>query len=338
MNLFLVTGAIFIVASCVPSRKFQDLQDKYYELEGMRQAFETGQSQLKEDYEFCRQEYLSLLDGMARMKKDSVDLQQQILTEKEKLSKHEADYQAILENTEQLKNEVSQVGEQTASEITKRELEIERKQLELEKKEQELEAFKKELDALSGQNETLSGELKTRSEQIAELESALNAQKEKSELLKNNILSALTQFDNTELTVENRNGKIYVSLSEKLLFKSGSVTVDPVGVEALGKLAEVIKKNQNLIVTVEGHTDNVPMKGSGAIKDNWDLSLLRASSIVKILTQKYYVSPDRVLASGKGEFSPVASNDTSEGRARNRRTEIIITPKVDEILNILHSN
>jgi chemotaxis protein MotB len=127
-------------------------------------------------------------------------------------------------------------------------------------------------------------------------------------------------------------------MSDKLLFKSGSTAVEPKGIEALGKLADVIKKNTDIMVNVEGHTDNVPYKSSiSNIKDNWDLSLMRASSVLHILTEKYFVSRLQLMASGKGEFSPKASNVTPEGKAQNRRTEIILTPKIDKVMQLLNN-
>lgn len=139
-----------------------------------------------------------------------------------------------------------------------------------------------------------------------------------------------------ELSVEIKNGKVYVSMSDKLLFKSGSVAVESKGVEALQVLADVLNKNADIDILVEGHTDSIPIK-TALFKDNWDLSVVRATSIVRLLSQDYKVSSTRVTASGKGEFFPKATNSTPEGRAKNRRTEIILSPKMDELMNLLNS-
>ncbi len=146
---------------------------------------------------------------------------------------------------------------------------------------------------------------------------------------------ALLGFNSDELSVEIRNGKVYVSLSDKLLFKSGSSAVEEKGKEALKLLAGVLDKNPEIDILVEGHTDNVPIKTS-IYKDNWDLSVARATSIVRILTNDYKIPPTRLTASGKGEYSPKADNDTAEGRAKNRRTEIILSPKLDELMKLLN--
>ena len=148
----------------------------------------------------------------------------------------------------------------------------------------------------------------------------------------------MISFKDSELTVEVKNGKVYVSLAEQLLFGSGSITVDPKGQSAIKQLASALKGQEDLNVMVEGHTDNVPIsRTSQYMKDNWDLSVMRATAIVKILVDNG-VSADHVTAAGKGEFYPVDTNDTAEGRAKNRRTEIVITPDLDELFRILETN
>jgi chemotaxis protein MotB len=152
----------------------------------------------------------------------------------------------------------------------------------------------------------------------------------------NNILrNALLGFNSDELSVEIKNGKVYVSMSDKLLFKSGSSAVESKGKEALKLLGGVLDKNVDIDILVEGHTDNVPIKTS-VYKDNWDLSVARATSIVRILATDYKIAPTRMTASGKGEYFPKAGNDSIEGRAKNRRTEIILSPKLDELMKLLN--
>lgn len=146
--------------------------------------------------------------------------------------------------------------------------------------------------------------------------------------------NALLGFNSDELSVEIKNGKVYVSMSDKLLFQSGSSAVEAKGKDALKLLADVLEKNADIDILVEGHTDNVPIKTS-VYKDNWDLSVARATSIVRILTSDYKIVPTRLTASGKGEFFPKADNETADGRAKNRRTEIILSPKLDELMKLL---
>jgi chemotaxis protein MotB len=172
---------------------------------------------------------------------------------------------------------------------------------------------------------------------VKELEDIFNKHEQTVTDLKNTIDKALAGFSSSDLTVERKNGKVYVSLSEKLLFASGSTVVDPKGKDALKKLADVLKANGDISIEIEGHTDNVPMKSASFPKDNWDLSVLRATSIVKILTTENGLDAKRVIAEGRGEFFPVADNSTTEGKAKNRRTEIILSPNLDALYNLINS-
>jgi chemotaxis protein MotB len=139
------------------------------------------------------------------------------------------------------------------------------------------------------------------------------------------------------LTIEQKNGKVYVSLEERLLFSSGSTVVDPKGEEALKQLGKVLAKDININVLIEGHTDNVPIKG-GAIKDNWDLSVMRATSVVRILTKNDKIDPVRLTPAGRSEYLPIDPGNTAEARKKNRRIEVILTPKLDELLQVLETN
>ncbi len=156
--------------------------------------------------------------------------------------------------------------------------------------------------------------------------------------LKAKVQDALLGFENNGLTIEQKNGKVYVSLDESLLFASGKYDIEKKGKEALNSLGAVLEKNSDVNVLVEGHTDNVPYNGSGILKDNWDLSVKRATSVVKIILEKNDINAQRLTAAGRADYIPIASNDTKEGRAANRRTEIILTPKLDELMKLLESN
>jgi chemotaxis protein MotB len=177
--------------------------------------------------------------------------------------------------------------------------------------------------------------LQERERALNELRDVIARQDSITKRLNDIIRNALLGFNSDELSVEVKNGKVYVSMSDKLLFKSGSVAVETKGKEAIKLLADVLGKNPDIDILIEGHTDNVPIK-TAVYKDNWDLSVARATSIVRILTEEYKIEPTRLTASGKGEFSPRASNETPDGRALNRRTEIILSPKLDEIMKLLN--
>ena len=201
--------------------------------------------------------------------------------------------------------------------------------------------YRKSLYSNLSEQEKLNMLLKEKMEKLAEREATINklqaevdAQNARLQSLLNSVKDALLGFSSDELTVTEKNGKIYVAMSDKLLFESGSAQVNKQGKEALGKLAEVLKKQHDIDVFIEEHTDNKPIK-TVQFKDNWDLSVVRATSVVRILTKDYGVNPLQILPCGRGEFMPVDNNESVEGRAHNRRTEIIMAPKLDKLMDIL---
>lgn len=177
-------------------------------------------------------------------------------------------------------------------------------------------------------------QLLAREKRLAELENLLKRQDSITNALNNIIKKALLSFNSDEITVEMRNGKVYVSMTDKLLFRSGSADVEEKGKDAIKKLAEILNKNSDVAIMIEGHTDNVPIK-TAQFKDNWDLSVARSTNIVRLLDEIYKVDAKRLTAAGRGEYMPKASNETTEGRAKNRRTEIILTPKLDELYKLI---
>ena len=188
------------------------------------------------------------------------------------------------------------------------------------------------LNALLNQKKN---ELNERERTINELQQMINAQNEKVRKLLSSVKDALLGFSD-ELTVREKDGKVYVAMSDKLLFQSGSARLDKRGEEALGKLAEVLNKQTDIDVFIEGHTDNKPIN-TVQFKDNWDLSVIRATSVVRILIKNYNVNPLQIQPSGRGEYMPVDDNETAEGRSKNRRTEIIMAPKLDKLFQMLQS-
>ena len=178
-------------------------------------------------------------------------------------------------------------------------------------------------------------ELAAQQRRLEQLQALMDQQKKAIQQIRQKMADALVGFNSNELTVAIKNGKVYVSLQENLLFPSGSAVVNPKGKEALGKLAAVLNANPEITIDIEGHTDSIPIRGR--YQDNWDLSTARAGSIVRILTIDYKVDPVRVVASGHSLYDPVQTNSTSEGRALNRRTEIILSPKLDELYKLLEA-
>ena len=196
-------------------------------------------------------------------------------------------------------------------------------------------ALKKASDATGLANMTQK-QLDAEQKRLWDLRKLLQQQQEAVENLRKKMSDALVGFNSNELQVFVKNGRVYVSLQENLLFPSGSAVVNPKGKQALGTLAQVLNVNPDINVVVEGHTDSIPIRGK--YEDNWALSVARATSIVRILTDTYKVDPIRVIASGKSKFEPVDTNETPEGRQHNRRTEIILAPKLDELMQLLQQN
>ncbi|HSH64237.1 MAG TPA: OmpA family protein [Bacteroidia bacterium] len=197
---------------------------------------------------------------------------------------------------------------------------LDKKQKELNEKENALKEREKSMQNLSAR--------------LRDMESIIRRQDSIMSRLTGTVKDALLGFNPDELTVTMHDGKVYVSMSDKLLFKSGSADVESKGKTALEKLANVLNKNPDVAIAVEGHTDNVPIKTS-QYADNWDLSAARATNVVRLLTTSYKMDPRRLTASGRGEFFPVADNSTPEGKAKNRRTEIVLSPKLDELMKVI---
>jgi len=181
----------------------------------------------------------------------------------------------------------------------------------------------------------LSGDLAAREKRLKEVEEVLRKRDEATNSLKEKLQQALLGFTKSGLTVEIKNGKVYVSLTDKLLFPSGSIIIDEKGKQALTQLAKVLKEQPEINIAVEGHTDNQKINNLGQIKDNWDLSVLRATSVVRYLTENEKVESVRMTATGKGEFQPLGSNANADGRSKNRRIEIVLSPKLDELYNLI---
>ncbi|HAA14865.1 MAG TPA: hypothetical protein DCE41_25515 [Cytophagales bacterium] len=306
-------GILLLATSCVTQQKYDELATEKVKADHMGQQYQADLlatqaelDELKKNYDQSEQQRKEAEAGLAASQENANQLE----IELEELN---TIYTNLLNNSGRLNRD-------------------------LEAKQQRLENLSQELDDKRQENEALAADLRQREARVSELEQVIADKEAATDALRQKVSQALLSFAESDLTVEVRNGKVYVSLSEDLLFQSGSASVDPKGVDALRKLAGVLLDNQDISITVEGHTDDVPLgRSSTYLKDNWDLSVLRATSIVRILTNAG-VPPSNVIASGRGEFIPVASNETPEGRANNRRTEIILTPKLDELFSILESN
>ena len=225
----------------------------------------------------------------------------------------------------------------------------------LNQKQQNLERLESSLDLLKrnsesalkeriAENEALmekiadrENELADRMARVDELEGLIARQKEAMRSLKEKLSDALLNFEDKGLTVEARDGKVYVSMENKLLFRSGSWTVEAEGQSAIAGLGSVLADNPDIAVLIEGHTDNVPYSGKGPLKGNWDLSTKRATAIVNQLLENPDILPQNLTAAGRGEYLPIAPNSTKAGRAANRRIEVVLSPQLDEITQIINT-
>ncbi len=304
---------VSIMSSCVSSKIYEDLQDRYDALKAENESLmarldATGGN--AESFSVTK-----LRAEVDRLNAENTRLRMELSAMESNLDRLQSSYDALEANS--------------SSALTEN-LERNRKLLE------ELQAKEKLLAEEEARLKTLQKELASRSARVDELEGIIAAKDAKMRALKDAISAALVNFEGNGLTVEQRDGKVYVSMENKLLFDSGSWAVNSRGREAVVQLGKVLAQNKEIAVLIEGHTDNVPYGGSGNIKDNWDLSTKRATAIVNILTQNSGIPKDNLTAAGRGEYAPVAPNTNATGRIKNRRIEVILTPKLDEIAKLLN--
>jgi len=254
------------------------------------------------------------------------------------LRKMKLQYDKINKLNDELLRKQKQRNLNNAAETRKLLAELQAAQEDLQMREDKLKEAELSLNAKKENIDKLTSELENKNKKLIELQNILNKKDSAVAALKNKVTDALVGFEGKGLKVHEKNGKIYVSLEEKLLFKSGKWTVDPKGQKAIEELGKVLAKNKDINVMIEGHTDDVPYKGSGQIKDNWDLSVKRSTEIVKILLNNKDIDPSRIIAAGRSSYVPIDPAKTKEARRKNRRTEIILTPKLNELFKMLENN
>lgn len=312
MSLIVLT--LTLLVSCVSPKVYKELEDKYTNLK-------KEHRQLLDDNE-------SLLNAKTKLENSLKELQKnydETLATRDKL---QSDYNALKTNYDNLTASYDALEKNSSAAIAENSKKNRELLAQLEAKEQALAAENTRL-------ETLKKQLEDRSNRVAELEAVIAAKDKAMTDLKNAISRALTDFEGKGLTVEQRDGKVYVSMENKLLFSSGSWAVGSNGRQAVQQLGEVLADNPDIAILIEGHTDNVPYKGNSQLSGNWDLSTKRATAIVNILRENPNINPENLTAAGRGEYAPIATNDTAEGKAKNRRIEVILTPKLDELTKLL---
>ncbi len=319
------------MASCVPTQKYKEVDDKSNKLEVERDQLMKENEQLTVE----NTEMKAVIDFVEVEKERFIE--DSIQSDKE-IKKLKGDIDKLTRQYNDLQATHEALLQGNARETRRLLNQLQATQEDLQKKESRLRELEGNVNQGRQDLTRMRAELEARNAKLTELEDILERKDAATRALKDAVSRALTGFEGKGLTVETKNGKVYVSMDEKLLFRSGSYDVDARGKQALVELAKVLEMNSDVNIMIEGHTDDVPYRSGDVIKDNWDLSVLRATSVMKILLSSGNIKPERMTASGRGEFQPVDTAKTPEARSRNRRTEIILTPKLDELLRILDSN
>lgn len=310
----------FTLPSCVPSRMYDDLKTRNANCEDELEKLKGENLKLGTQNDELSITVNDLKRDLTYLKKDTASLgssNRKLTSLYDELSRS---YEKLLANNDKFLAE-------NQSESRKLILELQQTQEELLHKEDSLKQREKVLA-------DLTYKLEQRERRVNELEDILTQNERETKALREKISKALVGFENEGLTVYQKDGRVYVSLEEKLLFASGSTSIDLRGEEALSKLAKILEQEKEIRILIEGHTDDVPIKG-GPVKDNWDLSVLRSTSVVRVLMENGNIDPVRLTPAGKGEYVPVDPAKTTEARKRNRRIEIILTPNYDELVRVL---
>ena len=303
--LFIFSVSVF--QSCVSIKKFKDLNADYL---SSNQQLDIQKQELS-DFKLLSTELnenvLSLSKRASSLESDTIDLGKAYRKKVRAYNDLSASYELLIKNNS---NTMAKQAEQNR-------------------------ALMERLGQMDIDLQERARSIKSREEEMLQLQQLLKEKDDNLSQLKSTVASALLGFKGEGLTVEEREGKLYVSLENSLLFPSGSWKVNENGKKAIVELAKVLVQQSDIQITVEGHTDNVPYKGAGLIKDNWDLSVMRATAIVRILANNKGLKVNRITAAGKGSHSPLVENTSSENRAVNRRTEIILSPNMDKLMELL---
>ncbi len=306
--VFLVLGTLIV--SCVPKRQFEDLEARHDRQLAENRELTEHLEVVREDNARLSDELFDLTREVSRLKGDTVRLGEQLRRMQRMYDDYVAQTESILEGQTEETRMIMARLQATQEDLQRREDELSQAMREMDEKER----------------------------RVNELETILHRQDSIVQNLRHTLSNALLGFLDDGLSVEIRSGKVYVSMEESLLFATGSTQVDRQGEQALGELAKVLAQNPDINIMIEGHTDDVPFRPGGPIKDNWELSVLRATAIVRILLKHGDIDPQRLIAAGRGEYHPVDPADTPEARRKNRRTEIILTPQLDELFQIIEQH
>jgi chemotaxis protein MotB len=322
MKKILISSAIIcIFTSCVSMQKFKDLEGKYNEASSKNARLEKANLEQGILINELRAEITHLKAQLAKLQKEYDDM--------------EADYKFASASLESLQKEYDELNARFMTAVSGNRQENQRLLQELNASRDNLQRREAEVAEKQRELERLLAEFREKEARVNELQGILDKKESELRTLRDRIMAALTGFTDKGLTVYTKDGKVYVSMDERLLFASGSWQVNAEGQNAIREVAKVLAQNTDINIMVEGHTDNVPFRGRGDARDNLDLSVMRATAITRVLLENRGVSPSRVTSAGRGEWMPIAPNDTPENRARNRRSEIILTPNMSDLMNLI---
>lgn len=323
-NLCISIAAAVLLSACVTKQKYTDLELKYdrcaEELAYMsseNQNFQKKQKTLEESMALLTAETEQLRNDTLRLfrAKRNAELQYE---------KAKKDYDDLLKNFA----DVSSNNQHTINDLIG----------DIDKYKDEMTVKEKMLAMQQDSLAKARVELAIKERRINEMQQILANKDAEVKALREKVSNALKGFEGSGLKVHEKDGKVYVSMDDRLLFASGSWNINEKGLSAIKNLAQVLENEPDISVLIEGHTDNVPYRGSGQIKDNWDLSVMRATSVVKALLENGNISPTRLSASGRSEYLPLDDSNTADARAKNRRTEIILTPNLDQLFKMIQEN
>lgn len=316
-KIALAAVVLSMTTSCVSKKIYQDLENKFAELKKERNALADENEGLKTDKTNLQTELDRIKAELDKCK-----------TERDKLA---SDYSATKKSLDNLKSSYAAL-EKDSNEALEANIKKNRELL------AELEAKQKALATEQDKFNKIKKDFEANAKRLKELEDLIAAKEAAMKKLKETLSKSLKAFEGKGLTVTEKDGKVYVSMENKLLFNSGSYAVNEEGKKAVELVGKVLGDNPDLSVLIEGHTDNDKITGTltGGIENNWDLSTKRATAIVTILTANPKVNKSNLTAAGRSEFAPLMSNESAEGKAKNRRIEIILTPKLDEITKLLN--
>ncbi len=324
--------------SCVPAKEFQALQDKNLKCEDEREKYSTENESLNIRVTECDTKLKTLQKEVDVLIADSTNRTVELKRLREDFERVSAKYNELQQLQQTLMQGNQKETRKVLSQLQITQKELQDKEDALKELQRKLLLRKSNLDKMQANLDDLNKELVTRNARLIELEKILHSKDSLVMALKKKVTDALYGFEGKGLSIRMQNGKVYVSLEENLMFKSGKYDVDPKGAKALKQLIPVLEQNPDINIMVEGHTDDVPFKGSGVLLDNWDLSSKRATTILRILVTGTKVNPARITAAGRSQYVPLDKSKTPEARQKNRRTEIILTPKLDELFKILEAN